>query len=142
LRGHPLSAAGEAPPGRHGRDRVARVRERAATALLLAERDGPRGARRVLARLEPVPGRGRPPTHSGERTMTQPLVLAYVEELRRAARDLPSARRAELVQEIEEYLAEALPPDAGEAEVRTALDRLGDPEQIVAAERGRETGAP
>jgi HAAS domain-containing protein len=69
--------------------------------------------------------------------MTQPLVRAYVDELRRAARDLPRGRRSELVQEIEEYLAEAIPPDASEAEVRTALDRLGDPEQIVAEERGR-----
>jgi uncharacterized membrane protein len=66
-----------------------------------------------------------------------PLVRAYLDELRDAARDLPRARRTELVQEIEEYLVEALPPDAGEAEVRTALDRLGAPEQIVAEERGR-----
>jgi uncharacterized membrane protein len=70
-------------------------------------------------------------------TTADPIVRAYLDELRAAARHLPRARRAELVQEIEEYLTEALPPGATEAEVRTVLDRLGDPEQIVAEERGR-----
>ncbi len=37
--------------------------------------------------------------------------------------------------DIESHLAESAPAGAPEAEVRTALDRLGDPDQIVAAER-------
>lgn len=66
-----------------------------------------------------------------------PMVRAYLDELRRAGRDLPRRRRTELVHEIEEHLAEAIPPGASEAEIRTALDRLGEADQIVAEERGR-----
>ena len=36
--------------------------------------------------------------------------------------------------DIQDHLAESAPAGASEAEVRTALDRLGDPDQIVAAE--------
>lgn len=66
-----------------------------------------------------------------------PLVHEYLKELSSATRGLPAHRRRELMQEIEEHLREALPPDAGEAAVRTELDRLGDPQDIVAAEHDR-----
>jgi hypothetical protein len=62
-----------------------------------------------------------------------PLARAYAQRLDRVARGvLPRAQRAELVEEIRAHLAEAAPAGAGEAETRTALDRLGAPEAIVA----------
>ena len=62
-----------------------------------------------------------------------PLVAAYLRRLDDAARALPGGQRSELVTDIREHLADALPPDAGEADIRAVLDRLGDPEAIVAA---------
>jgi hypothetical protein len=61
----------------------------------------------------------------------------YLKQLRRAARRLPRSDRDELVGQIEEHLREALPPGAGESVVRTELDRLGSPAEIVAAEHER-----
>ena len=63
-----------------------------------------------------------------------PLAEEYLARLRTAAGRLPPDRRDDLMAEIEAHLAESVPPDATEAQVRTAIDRLGDPEQIVAAE--------
>ena len=73
----------------------------------------------------------------GNRRTTQvlhPLAVEYLERLQAAAKRLPRSRRAELLADIEAHLAEAVPPDAGDAEALTALDRLGDPDDIVAAE--------
>ena len=67
---------------------------------------------------------------------------AYIKQLRRAARQLPRANRDELVAQIEEHLREALAPGASEAAVRTELDRLGPPAEIVAAEYERLGVAP
>jgi hypothetical protein len=67
---------------------------------------------------------------------------AYLKQLRRAARRLPRANRDELVAQIDEHLREALPPGATEAAVRTELDRLGSPAEIVAAEYERLGVAP
>jgi hypothetical protein len=64
------------------------------------------------------------------------LVAAYLRRLRRAARDLPRARRRELVDEIAEHIAQARASGGGlggPAALRNALDRLGDPRDIVAA---------
>ena len=69
-------------------------------------------------------------------TTLHPLADAYLKDLRRAARGLPRGRRDELLADIEAHLAETAPAGASEAEVRSALDRLGDPEAIVAAEAG------
>jgi hypothetical protein len=69
-------------------------------------------------------------------TTIHPLAETYLKELRRLARVLPRARRDELLADIEAHLAETAPAGASEAEVRTALDRLGDPEAIVEAEVG------
>lgn len=63
-----------------------------------------------------------------------PLAEEYLERLDRAAAHLPRVRRRELVDEIEAHLLEALGPEATEADVRNALDRLGSPEEIVDAE--------
>jgi len=70
-----------------------------------------------------------------------PLAEEYLARLRNAAGRLPPDRRDDLIAEIEAHLAESVPPDATEAQVRTAIDRLGDPEQIVAAEAD-EPAAP
>lgn len=67
-----------------------------------------------------------------------PLAADYLKRLRSAARRLPRGRRDDLLADIESHLAESAPVGASEAEVRTALDRLGDPEQIVAAEQDGE----
>jgi len=69
------------------------------------------------------------------------LVDSYLKALGRASRDLPRARRDELVAQIVEHLSEALPPSASEAEIRTELDRLGPAAEIVAAEYER-LGSP
>ena len=64
-----------------------------------------------------------------------PLAVAYLARLRTASRDLPSPRRDELVAEIEDHLAEVIPPDATDAQALTELDRLGEPAEIVEAEQ-------
>jgi uncharacterized membrane protein len=60
---------------------------------------------------------------------------AYLQRLTRAARVLPGHEGDELVAEIREHIAAALPVGASEAGVRTVLDALGAPEDIVAAAR-------
>lgn len=65
------------------------------------------------------------------------LVRDYLKRLDRISRPLPRARRSELREEIEQHLIEAIPEDADAPEVKYELDRLGTPEQIVAAERER-----
>ena len=67
---------------------------------------------------------------------TEALVDDYLRRLERAAYALPPERRAELVLEIRGHIAEARDSAAGptdEAWTRTLLDRLGTPEEIVAA---------
>jgi HAAS domain-containing protein len=69
------------------------------------------------------------------------LVAAYLHRLASAAMQLPAAHRAELVDEIREHIASARHAGpAGEAATRTVLDRLGSPEDIVAAAREGEPG--
>ena len=63
-----------------------------------------------------------------------PLAADYLERLRRAGRGLPPGRRRELLAEIEGHLSEAIEPGASDAEALTVLDRLGEPEAIIAAE--------
>jgi len=70
-----------------------------------------------------------------------PLAAAYLMRLRAASRDLPSPRRDELVAEIEDHLAEVIPPDATDAQALNELDRLGEPAEIVEAERPEPEGA-
>ena len=66
------------------------------------------------------------------------LARSYLERLDRAARALPPDRASELVGDITDHLRQALSPDATEAEVRTVLDRLGTPQELVAAAGGHE----
>lgn len=69
-------------------------------------------------------------------TSDHPLVADYLRRLDEAAAGLPAGRRGELVEEIRGHVADALLA-AGDDEpaVRGVLDRLGSPEEIVAAER-------
>jgi uncharacterized membrane protein len=66
-------------------------------------------------------------------TVTDELIGDYLGRLEAAARGLPADRRAELVAEIREHIDTVLAqsPDRTEATVRTILDRLGSPEEIV-----------
>jgi uncharacterized membrane protein len=63
------------------------------------------------------------------------LVDQYLTRLADAAQALPPDRRAELLSEIREHIAAAMAEADGadEVAVRTMLDRLGQPEDIVAA---------
>ena len=71
--------------------------------------------------------------------MTKTTVDAYLRELDRELRDLPAARRRELVEEIREHIESALKEArAGDdVEVRNVLERLGDPADIAAEARER-----
>lgn len=70
---------------------------------------------------------------------TDRLVDDYLKQLDSELADLPRLRRREIVEEISEHIAEALTasPSQGEAEVRTLLDRLGDPAEIAGEARER-----
>jgi hypothetical protein len=63
-----------------------------------------------------------------------PLAAEYLQRLRRAGRGLPAGRLRELLAEIEGHLSEAIDPSASDAQALTVLDKLGEPEAIVAAE--------
>ena len=63
-----------------------------------------------------------------------PLAADYMQRLRRAGRDLPAGRRRELLAEIEAHLSEAIDPNASDAQALTVLDKLGEPDAIIAAE--------
>jgi hypothetical protein len=67
--------------------------------------------------------------------MVDQLVDNYLARLAVAAQVLPLDRRAELLSEIGEHIAAsgARGPGADETAVRTMLDRLGEPADIVAA---------
>jgi hypothetical protein len=75
-------------------------------------------------------------------TAANPLISDYLERLRAAAASLPRAEREELVRSIEEHVQEALTPDMSEAERLNVLDRIGEPEQLVAEARGGEAEVP
>jgi hypothetical protein len=62
-----------------------------------------------------------------------PLAAEYLERLRRAGRGLPPGRLRELLAEIEGHLSEAI-ASASDAQALTVLDKLGEPEAIIAAE--------
>jgi len=66
---------------------------------------------------------------------TDPLVDDYLRRLDAAASALPTHRRDELISEIRDHLQEALRQSAtsDEVAVRNLLERLGTPEEIVAA---------
>src|SRR5579875_528269 len=63
-----------------------------------------------------------------------PLAAEYLKRLRRAGRGLPPERMQELLAEIEGHLSEAIDTSASDAQALTVLDRLGEPETVIAAE--------
>jgi hypothetical protein len=71
------------------------------------------------------------------RSAQEKLVEEYLKRLDAAARGLPRAERRELRAQIEEHLRLAIGAEPDEAEVRAALERLGDPDEIVAGQDGR-----
>jgi hypothetical protein len=64
-----------------------------------------------------------------------PVVVAYLQRVRREGRDLPGDRLEELLSDLEEHLSAAIPAYASEEDAREVLARLGDPREIVAADR-------
>src|SRR5262245_63408635 len=91
--------------------------------------------------MGPVPGRRRSFPLDRKTTMTmpdthrQPLVADYLDRLDEAALRLPPDQRSELIDGIREHLDSALAgvDSTNEAQVRAVLDRLGAPDEIVAA---------
>lgn len=69
-------------------------------------------------------------------TDLHPLARGYLDRLRVAARTLTVDEADDLVADIADHLREALPATPSEAEVRTVLDRLGTPQELVAAAGG------
>ena len=63
-----------------------------------------------------------------------PLAADYLERLRRAGRGLPRRASRELLAEVEAHLSEAIDPNASDVEALTVLEKLGDPNEIIAAE--------
>lgn len=62
-------------------------------------------------------------------------IKSYIGRVDAAARHLPPDRRVELLDQLREHLlAESGAPTATEASVLAAIDRLGDPTEIVASE--------
>ena len=68
-------------------------------------------------------------------THSNPIVADYLRQLERASASLPRARRSELLAEIREHIDDALleAGSADEVAVRNVLERLGSPDEIVAA---------
>jgi hypothetical protein len=75
-------------------------------------------------------------------TSLHPLAEDYLDRLERAARRLPRAERRELIEEIAAHLTETTDPEMSDAEALTVLDRLGDPDDIVEAQRPVELSHP
>jgi uncharacterized membrane protein len=70
---------------------------------------------------------------------TDRLVDDYLKQLNSELAGLPGSRRREIVEEISGHIAEARAASSSqdEAEVRTLLDRLGDPAEIAGEARER-----
>ncbi|MDH5421006.1 MAG: hypothetical protein OEY55_04285 [Acidimicrobiia bacterium] len=62
----------------------------------------------------------------------QTLIADYLMAVRDATRSLPTGKRETIIGDLEAHIEQALSIDAGEAEIRTLLDRLGSPEAIAA----------
>lgn len=76
--------------------------------------------------------------------VTDPFLRAYLDRLDRCAAVLPTDQRTELVEEISRHIADAMAIGQvrTEADMRTMLDRLGEPEEIVAAARADASATP
>ena len=76
--------------------------------------------------------------------MPEDTAEQYMRRLEQAAAALPADRREELISEIGEHIAAAQASGAvtDEASLRVLLDRLGDPQEIVAAAADGEPAGP
>src|SRR5450631_514090 len=83
-------------------------------------------------------------TGTGMTDYSEAIVAEYLRRLDAAAAALPPDRRTELVAEIAEHIAHARASGqaADEAGLRELLDRLGEPEDIVAEARDADTDGP
>jgi uncharacterized membrane protein len=72
-------------------------------------------------------------------TKSERVMDEYLGRLERSLRDVPTARREEIISGIVDHIDEALAeePDDNEASVRNVLDRVGDPEEIASEARER-----
>jgi|GEM_PF-3288329 len=71
-----------------------------------------------------------------------PLIADYRHRLHLAAADIPADERTELLADLEDHLYEIGQRHAGDdVALRSALDRLGSPSEVVAAARGDESQA-
>src|SRR5207237_1961747 len=72
------------------------------------------------------------------------LIEGYIARLRVAASDLPSNSRDELVDDVRAHIAEARrrAPEETDATILNVLDRLGEPDVVVAEARNRPTDLP
>lgn len=73
-------------------------------------------------------------------TGSERAVGEYLDRLERSLRRLPPRQRRAILEEVGEHLDDTLAelgPDPAEAAVRTALDRLGDPDDIAREARAR-----
>lgn len=81
-----------------------------------------------------------------DRVSENPAVQAaaedYLDRLRRAGADLPDGAREELLDNIAHHLAESGAAVTTEAEMRSALDELGAPEEVAAAAREEAGSRP
>lgn len=68
--------------------------------------------------------------------MTTDPIEDYRARLRTASEPLPATVRADLLEDVHGHLEEIRRTAGSEAEIRTALDRLGQPEEIVRAAAG------
>lgn len=77
-----------------------------------------------------------------ETTVTEQILCDYLERLERPSDALPPAQHSELVEEITDHIAAARAAGQleDEASLRSLLDRLGDPADIVAAARADQPG--
>ena len=74
----------------------------------------------------------------------EPEIRDYLERLSTAARDLPQARRDELLGEIEQHIRQALAqtPCTNRDEIVALLEQVGDPAEIAAAAEDRDDPGP
>jgi uncharacterized membrane protein len=77
-------------------------------------------------------------------TRADELVARYLDDLARRLRDGPRDRREELLEDVRAHIAEALSSvdSSNEAEIRSLLDRVGDPAVIAAEARERSEVQP
>lgn len=73
------------------------------------------------------------------RTSPDQMIRAYLDRVSNELQDLPGDERAEIIDDLRQHIEEALgsPEEAGEAEVRNVLDRLGQPAAVAAEARSR-----